>query len=134
MSYENEANAGYRHTGWAFGGTSFFGKIRLLIEKIVNREPLMADDNNSAQAMPVDELGARVTLEFLDNAGAIDESEDAANLVTTFSEANGSGSGGVTVGKLVPGSVTHTEGRKQGGFTVAQIMELEGDLTYTPTA
>lgn len=134
MAYSNEGNAGYRHTSWAFGATPLAGKIRLLIEKICNREAIMADDNNTPQARPIDEEDARVTAEFLDNAGGIDTSEEADALTSTFSEANGSGSGGVVIGDVLPGSITHTQGRKQGGFTVAQVFELEGDLTYTPTA
>jgi hypothetical protein len=134
MAYATEGNAGFRHTGWSFGATSILGKIRLLIEKIILREPIMADANNVAISRPVDEVDSRVTAEFLDNAGAISEDTAAANLTSTFSEANGSGTGGVVIGKVAASSVTHTQGRKQGGFNVAQIFEQVGAQTYTPTA
>ena len=134
MSYAGEGNAGFRHSSWSFGATTFLGKVRCLIERIITREPIMADANNYPVSRPIDEEDSRVTLEFLDNAGAVEPSIAAANITADFVEANGSGSGGVVIGPHRAGTVTHTQARRMGGFSVAQIYEQEGSLTYTPTA
>ena len=134
MAYTTEANAGFRASSWLHGSTAFLGKVECVVEKIVEREPLMADANNVPISRPVDVIDARATLTFLDNAGALVETVTSANLTVNASEANGSATAGVVIGKMLPGSVTHVQRRKMGGYSIAQIFELEGALTYTPTA
>lgn len=134
MAYSTEAHAGFRFSSWTVLGSTWIGKLRALIERIVQREPIMADANNVAISRPVDEEDARVTLEMLDNSAPLAPATAAANITVNFTEANGSGTGGVVIGSCVAGSVTHTMARKQGGFQIAQIFELQGALTYTPTA
>ncbi|HYG78681.1 MAG TPA: hypothetical protein VEK08_27015 [Planctomycetota bacterium] len=132
MAYSNEANAGFRITGTSGLGT-YLGNIRALIEKIIVREELKADANNHPVSRPVDDIDARVTVEFLDNSGGISHTAAAANLTMSYSEGNG-GAASVIIGALVAGSIRHNWGRKQGGFGVQQENELQGALTYTPTA
>lgn len=138
MAYGNAGNAGFRHSSWqhSSGGTlkTFLGKVRCLIEKIVAFEPIAADANNYPEARPVDNVDARVTLEFLDNAGALPETTTADNLTLNFAEANGTTGVGTVIGKMLAGSVTHTQQRRMGGFNIAQIFEQFGAVTYTPTA
>jgi hypothetical protein len=132
-NYATAGNAGFRISSWTFGAVTLLGKVRCLIEKIVQFEPVFADANNFPEIKSVDFVDARATLESLDNLVAQAESATAANLTLNFSEANGSGSGGVVIGAMKPGSVTHTQRRQMGGFGVAQVYELSGTLTYTPT-
>lgn len=134
MNYATAANAGFRHTSWTFGAAALAGKIRALIEKMVSFEAIFADANNYPEIKAVDFVDARVTTELLDNAGAQLETATAANLTLNFSEAGGTTGVGVVIGTMRPGSVTHTQGRRMGGFNVAQVWELTGALTYTPTA
>lgn len=133
MAYSAEANAGFRITSFLFNATAILGRVRALIEKIIVREVIQADANNTPTSRPVDEIDARVTLDFLDNSGGISHATAAANTTTAYSEAGGS-SASVIIGAMVPGSITHNWGRKMGGFGVQQVFELEGALTYTPTA
>lgn len=138
MSYADAGNAGFRHTSWqhANGGSpkTFLGKVRCLIEKIVAFEPIAADANNFPEARPVDNVDARVTLETLDNAMGMPETTTAGNMTMNFSEAGGTTGVGTVIGKMLAGSVTHTQQRRMGGFNVAQVFEAVGALTYTPTA
>ena len=134
MSFSTEANAGFRITGFTHNATALLARIRCLLEKLVIREAIRADANNTPVSRPVDELDARVSLDFLDNSGAISHTAASANITENYSEAGGS-SGSIIMGPMVAGSVTHNHGRKMGGFGVQQVFELEGtSLTYTPTA
>lgn len=133
MAYADESNAGFRISAISGFGT-FLGRIACLIEKIVERERIEADNNNVPVARPVDSIDARVTVDYLDTAGAKAETTAAANLTVTFDEADGVSSGSVVIGKVVGSSVQHTMARRRGGFGVQQTLELEGALTYTPTA
>lgn len=133
MAYSNEQNAGYRITSLTHGATEQKGALGCLLEKIVEREPIMAGSNNSAVARPVNVLDARVVARFLDTAGAIAETVAAANYTAAFTDAAGN-AGSVVMGTMVAGSVRHTMERNQGGFSIEQDFELEGSsLTYTPT-
>lgn len=134
MSYATEANAGFRASSWLHGSTAIVGKVECALEKDVVREPIRADANNVPISRPVDEIDARATLTALDNACAIAETASAANLTINATEANGSGTAGVVLGSMLAGSVQHTQRRRMGGHTVSQVFELQGALTYTPTA
>lgn len=138
MSYGGAGNAGFRHSAWTFdkAGTpkTITGKIRALMEKMVQYEPLDADANNFPEFRALDFIDARLTMEFLDTAGALAETLAAKNLTVDYLEANGTSGVAVVMGPVLPGSVTHTMGRRMGGFNVAQIFELSGTLNYTPTA
>lgn len=133
-SYATEANAGYRITGTKFNSTAnALGHVRASVEKLVDREVLMADGNNTPTARPVNTLDCRCTIESLDQAGALSESTAAANVELDYTEANGN-SASIIVGAMLPGSVRHNWGRNMGGFGWAQDFELQGGLTYTPSS
>jgi hypothetical protein len=138
MAYAGAGNAGFRHSAWTFdkAGTprTIIGKIRAMMEKLVQFEPLEADANNFPEIRALDFLDSRLTMEFLDNAGALSEALAAKLLTVDYLEANGTSGVGVAMGPVFPGSVTHTMGRRMGGFTAAQIFEQSGALTYTATA
>ena len=132
MAYINEANAGFRLTTTS-GLATVVGKVAALLEKIIQREGIQADGNNYPVSRPVDEKDARVTLESLDTTMAIAETASASNLTVNYSEAGG-GVGAVVIGALLGSGVQHTMRRRMGGFVTQQTYELQGDLTYTPTA
>ena len=96
--YASEANAGFRITKLIALGNTFDGMVRLLLEKVVQREPLMADAHNSPVSRPVDELDARATVDALSQGAGVMETTAAGNLVETFTEAGG-GTGGITMGR-----------------------------------
>ena len=134
MAYTDEANAGFRITEFKHGSTAVAGMVRAVIEKIINREVIKADANNAPVARPIDEIDARVTAEFLDASAGFSETAAAASIVATFSQADGSSSGSVTVGPMRAGSITHTMARNQGGHATQQVFEMEGStLTYSVT-
>lgn len=132
MAYSTEANAGFRLTTTS-GLATVLGKIAALIEKVVDREPIQADGNNFPVSRPVDAIDARVTVESLDQSMATSETAAAANLTVNYSQAGG-GTASVIVGALLASGVQHTMRRRMGGFAAQQTYELQGTLTYTPTA
>lgn len=138
MAYAGAGNAGFRHSAWTFdkSGTprTIAGKIRALMEKMVQYEPLAADANNFPEFRGLDFIDARLTMEFLDTSGALAETLAPKNLTVDYLEANSTSGVSVVMGPVSPGSVTHTMGRRMGGFNVAQIFELNGTPTYTATA
>ena len=69
-TYATEANAGFRISGFLWNSVAkCLGRVRATIEKIVEREVLQADTNNTPTSRPVNVLDARSTLEFLDQTG-----------------------------------------------------------------
>lgn len=133
-TYATEANAGFRITAFKFNGVGGqLGRVRANIEKMVEREVIAADGNNTPTARPINVLDARMTAEFLDQAGALSEASAAANTEFDYTEANGTAAS-VIVGAMLPGTVRHNWGRNMGGFGVAQDLELQGALTYTPSS
>ncbi len=132
MAYTNEGNAGFRITGVTVLGSAIAGPTHVSLEKEVVREAIKAMPNNVPISRPVDAIDGRLTVETLDLSADVDETTAAGNVVTNFSEANGSGSGSLTIGKMVAGSVRHTYDRNTGGFRMQQDFALEGALTFTP--
>lgn len=130
-NYANEANAGFRITGFLWNSVAkCLGRVRASIEKIVEREVIQADGNNTPTSRPVNVLDARGTLEFLDQAGGLSHTTAAALAEFDYTEANGS-AGSIQIGNMLMSSVHHNWGRNMGGFGIGQDMELEGALTYT---
>ena len=134
MAYATEANAGFRISAFTFNAVSALsGRIRFALEKMVGREVLQADTNNTPTSRPLDTLDCRCTLDALDQAGGLSHAVAAAACVASYTEGNG-GAATITFGNMLPGTIRHNWGRHQGGFGVSQDLELEGALTYTPTS
>lgn len=133
MAYTNAANAAFRLTGFTHNATSFLGKIRSMFEKIITDEPLFEDGTNTPSSRPVDSIDARVTIDYLDQTGGVAHTVAAANTTQSFSEANGSGSGTVVLGKMVPRSIRGGVMRRNAGNAQSQDFYLEGALTETYT-
>ncbi len=133
MAYTDARNAPFRPTGFAHGSTNIVGRVRFMFEKIVSDEPIFEDATNTPTSRPIDNIDARVTADFLDIAGGIAHGTASANVTASFSEANGSGSGSVVYGKMVPRSVRGGVMRRNSGNPTSQDFYLEGALTETIT-
>jgi len=132
MAYVTTSDAGFRLTTTS-GLATWIGKIRMLFEKLVEREIIQADAENTPTERPVDLLDARVVVETLDAAMGVSEGASAANLTANFTTADG-GSGSLVMGPLVGSGVQHDKSRRTGGFRHQQTLEMKGSaLTYTPT-
>jgi hypothetical protein len=103
------------------------------MEKIVEREVLQAEEENTPVSRPVDRVDARTVFAVLDGSSMIAESTAAANCITEFKAAD-AGSGSVTHGPMVANGYVPTMGRNQGGFRFEQEFVMEGtSLTETLT-
>lgn len=132
MAYVNTGDAGFRMTTTS-GLATFIGKIRMMLEKLIEREVIQADAENTPTERPVDLIDARVVVETLDANMAVSEGTSAANLTSNFTTADG-GSGSLVIGPLVGSGVQHEKARRMGGFRHQQTLEMKGSaLTYTPT-
>jgi len=127
MAYATTADAGFRiaTNGLKHGSSTLTGGIRSTLEKIINREILQSEEENTPVSRPVDLVDCRVIHEFLDGSSFIDEGTAAANAIANFTTAGG-GSGAVTLGPTVAGGFTATMARNQGGHQYQQEFLMEG--------
>ncbi len=131
MSWSNAGSAAFRITGFTQGSNAYLGKIRTMIEYIIGDEVLQVDGDNHPSARPVDNVDMRQTIEMLDITSFLAPSTAAANTTTSFSEANGSGSGTLVAGQMVCRSIRHGIMRRNGGNPMAQDLYLVGSPTFT---
>ena len=133
--YVTAQDALYRHTGWTFGSLpAILGKVRARLERSVGWDLSHLDDIETQQLEGLDHVDSRMVLEFLDTASFIPTNQVPANLTLNYSYADGTFGASIVVGKVAPGSLTHTQGRHQGGFLSAQVFEQVGPENYTITA
>ena len=125
MAYVTTGDAGFRISALKFGATTLLGAIRATLEKIIEREVLQAEEENTPVARPVDRIDARAVYGILDGSSVIDETAAPANCVADFKEADGS-AGSVTIGPMVAGGWTANLARNQGGHQWEQEFQMEG--------
>lgn len=117
----------------ANGGT-LTGVVGGVIEKIVDREVIQADDQIYPAARPPVSIDARVTIDCLKLDAVAAESTTAGNVTVSFKRANGTTGASVVIGPMVYGSGTHAMQRNTGGMATQVTFEMEGStLTYTAT-
>ncbi len=131
MAWANTGSAAFRITGFTHVSASFLGKIRTMFEYLITDEVLQADAENYPTSRPVDNLDMRQTIEMLDLTSFLAHTTTAGNTTTSFSEANGSGSGTLVAGAMVCRSVRHGISRRNGGNPMAQDFYLQGSPTFT---
>jgi len=125
MAYATTADAGFRITTVTHSGSQIKGAVRATMEKIVEREILQCEAENTPISRPVDRIDARTVFTFLDGSGRVAETVAAANCVTNFTEADG-GSGSVTHGPMLANGYTATFARNQGGHQYEQEFVFQG--------
>jgi hypothetical protein len=134
-AYVDANDALYRHTGWTFGSLpAILGKVRARLERNVAWDLSHLDDSETPALEGLDHVDSRTVLEFLDTAHFIPTSQLPDNLTLNYSYSDGTFGASIVIGKVVPGSLTHTQGRHMGAFLSAQVLEQVGPETYTITA
>lgn len=133
MSYSGAGNAAFRITGFALGAASYGGKIRSSFEKVVNREVIQTDAVNTPEQRPVDNIDARMTIEFLGWTSNLPETTAASTAVLTFSEVGGTTGSAVSYGPMLPSGYRAGIQRRNGGNPMAQDLELQGSTFATET-
>lgn len=106
--YANEEDAPFFVSQLQFGVASKAGPVGSTHQRIVERVAVAAGGNIYPVARPVRLVDARVVFRCLDAADfdAIDATP--ANCTTTFRECDGSTSGSIVMGNMVPGNVDVT--------------------------
>jgi hypothetical protein len=133
MAYATTADAGFRITSVTHNAVQLKGAVRATVERIVEREILQSEAENTPVSRPLDRLDARAVFAVLDGSGLIGHAATAGNCVVNFSEADG-GSGAVTVGPMLANGWTGNFARNQGGHQYEQEFVFQGNaLTETLT-
>jgi len=132
MAYSDASNAAFRLTTVTHGGTELAGALGCTIRKIVDRAILKADKDSTPISRPINLIDAIADITFLDQSGPIAHGASVGNIVATFSTGAG-GSGSITIGGMVAGSVTHNLGEGPGKNVSQEFLFQGSSLTYTPT-
>lgn len=133
--YVTAQDALYRHKSWVFGSApEILGKVRARIERSVGWELSHLDDIETPQLEGLDHVDSRVVLEFLDTSHYLPTNLAPANLTLDYFYSDGTYGAEIVIGKLVPGSLTRTQGRNMGGFLNAQVLEQVGPEVFTVAA
>lgn len=131
-SWATSADSGFRLTGFTHGSAAILGRIRAFVQKLIERELINHDGDNTPTSRPVDVIDARAVLGFAALEQSIAHTAAAASLAIAFTAAD-AGACILTVGNMVACGVDNTMQRRMGGFAAEQTFELEGSLTYTPS-
>ena len=126
MSYSSAANAAFRITGFAQGSNNYLGKIRTSFEKIINREVIQTDAVNTPEQRPVDNIDARITIEFLGWTSFLPETTSKADTVLTFSEVGGTTGSTLTYPNMLVSGYRAGIQRRNGGNPMAPDLEMVG--------
>lgn len=131
MAYSTEANAGFFVTAQTFGSASKSGPIASTHQRIVDRVPIAAGGNSTPIARPIRMLDARVVFRCLSIADFDAVTATAANCTTTLLEADGSTSGSIVTGAMVPNNVDISAGHAEETFAELEYVFKGSALTFT---
>jgi len=131
MAYSTEANAGFFVTAQSFGSSSKSGPIASTHQRIVDRVAIAAGGNNTPIARPIRMLDARVVFRCLSIADFDAHTAAAANCTTTLLEADGSTSGSIVTGAMVPNNIDISAGHAEEAFAELEFVFKGSALTFT---
>jgi hypothetical protein len=130
-SYASIGDSGKALTGLAFGAATINNPIGCRFSVSIRDDPRRPDGGLYPTQRPVVEVDAIATLRFLDGSSVQAFSASPANIVASFSEADG-GSGSYTMGKFVPRDFDRECEPVPGGFPTQQEYRLQ-DTSLTDT-